>query len=351
LGNPAESKMHKKISKKRKVKLLIEKAYESQFIETASIQDLDLELLYKFQEKLGSQEDPITILQNKYRLIESSNGKDKICMACLLLFAKNIIRWHPRCGVDFVKYRGTRRLYGEEFNVIERIRLEEPILKLILKSIKLIKARTEPKTITHNLFFKEFLTYPTGAIKEAIINAIAHRDYTAEGMACEVWEFTNRIEVRSPGLLPPSLTIRNIKRGRHYSRNPIIVRLLTDMGYMRELGSGISAMFDEAKKYDFIAPEIKEEETTFCVTIWKKPVFSEGIDKWLTNLSKKDISIRQKRILAYAYTHGGNFTSKIYQNLVGINRDKAYKDIRNLLEIGLIERQGGKFSRVYRVIA
>jgi ATP-dependent DNA helicase RecG len=89
--------------------------------------------------------------------------------------------------------------------------------------------------------------YPEFAWKEAVLNAIAHRDYATNGSCVEVWLYDDRMEVKSPGGLLQELSLDDIvgRRRVHASRNPRITRVLVDLGFMRDQGEGIPRMFDE----------------------------------------------------------------------------------------------------------
>ena len=89
-------------------------------------------------------------------------------------------------------------------------------------------------------FYREDLPlYDRKALGEAVVNAIAHRDYSLSGSQIRLFLFQDRCEVRSPGCLPNSVTLENIKLGVHTERNRAIVRLLTQLGYMSAIGTGI----------------------------------------------------------------------------------------------------------------
>jgi len=80
----------------------------------------------------------------------------------------------------------------------------------------------------HNLFFREVPEYPDFAWQEAIVNAVAHRDYGDQGRGIEVWFYDDRMEVVSPGDLVPPVTLGQLRAGEsvHASRNPLIARIL-----------------------------------------------------------------------------------------------------------------------------
>ena len=166
-------------------------------------------------------------------------------MAALLLFAKDPTRWHPRAGIDFVKYEGNERQHGTSLNVVKRIRFEAPLVRLIDEAVGRIKEHIRERTILHDLFFRERLEYPTFAWQEALVNAVAHRDYSLAGAPVEVWMFDDHISVRSPGLPPPPVTLEHLRQQKsiHFSRNPLIVRVLADLGYLREMGEGVPRIY------------------------------------------------------------------------------------------------------------
>ncbi len=102
------------------------------------------------------------------------------------------------------------------------------------------------------------MRYPEDACREALTNAIAHRDYTMEGRAIEVYVFDDRLEVRSPGALLSTVTVEGLKSlaGVHQSRNTALARTLRELGYMREMGEGFRRMFQLMRAHDLVEPEV-----------------------------------------------------------------------------------------------
>ncbi len=104
-----------------------------------------------------------------------------------------------------------------------------------------------------------------------MINAIVHRDYSLSGSQIRLFLFQDRIEVRSPGRLPNSVTLENIKLGVHTERNRTIARLLTQLGYMSAIGTGIPrliirltrALSDREPEFELIGEELR-------VRIWAR---------------------------------------------------------------------------------
>ncbi len=324
---------------------------ESRLILDASIDDMDLEILNAFREKIGL---PLTSEEIflRFRLAEKRNGHLVFSLAAILLFAKDPLRWHPACYIDFVKWEGTERKFGTEFNVVKRERIEGPLPVLVEKAFDTIWPHIRERQRLVDLFFEERFEYPTFAWQEAIINAVAHRDYALEGTPIEVWLFDDRMEIRSPGQLVEPVTLERLKRREriHASRNPRIVRVLTEWGFMRELGEGIPRMHQVMEKEGLKPPEFHlEAGSIFTVILRNTPVYSPETIKWLKQFEEYDLTPDQKRLLAYAHAHGGKFTSRAYQKLVGVDIYAASKDIKDLIRKGIV-RLTKKGGRVYEVV-
>jgi len=326
--------------------------YERQFAHEARFEDLDPDLLARFVQHLGDPRPAEEILYRDYRLIDFQNGRPRLTLAALLLFARDPMRWHPRCGIDFVKFEGTERRYGPELNVVRRARIEYPLFRLIDEAFELIKEHVRERTVLHDLFFVERFEYPTFAWQETIVNAVAHRDYSLTGTPTEVWMFDDRLEVRSPGELPGPVTLeRLLRRERvHFSRNPLLVRVLTDLGYMRDLGEGIPRMFEVMERSYLRPPEFGQDGFMFQVTLRNTPVYDLQIQRWLAQFADYPLNQRQRRILAYAHQHGRAFTNHAYQKMNEVDRDLAYREIQEMIGLGIVTRPSGRYSRTYFVV-
>jgi ATP-dependent DNA helicase RecG len=324
---------------------------EAEIRREATPEDLDQELVREAAGRIGVEEDAPSFLA-RYRLLEWENGTPRFRLAALLLFGRDPLRWHPRCGIDFVKYEGTEREYGARLNIVRRERLEVPLVRLIDAAHGTIAPHVRQRQRLHDLFFLEQLEYPTFAWQEAIVNAVAHRDYGVTGLSTEVWMFENRLEIRSPGLPPEPVTLERLRSRERIraSRNPLIVRLLSDLGYMREVGEGIPRMFEEMERNGFYPPELViEADAIFTVRLRNQPVYSPQDLAWLDHYADRGLAPNAKRILLYARAHGLSFTSRDYQTVCGIDLYTASREIRELIRKGLV-RLPQKGGRVYRVV-
>ena len=273
--------------------------------------------------------------------------------AALLLFARNA--WdigHPNAGVRVFKVEGVERLTGARNNVLELPRVEGGLLDVVERAYQVIGGLVQAPPKLHDLFFRESTRYPTFAWQEALVNALAHRDYRVRGRCVEVWLFDDRMEVISPGSLLPEVDLDRLRRRerQHASRNPCITRVLVEFNLMRDRGEGIPRMFAEMEESLLRLPELRPDAHEFTVVLFNQPIFETPDPAWERYVRGLPVNTRQMRILV---AHpSGSFTNAQYQALNQVDRDAAYREIQELVGMGLLEASGlgGRGAR-YRVVA
>ena len=232
----------------------------------SKLDELDDQLLVKARQGAGlsALSDEEYLLRRK---LADRRGREIVLRkAAELLFAR-LGPDHPNAGVRLFRVIGTERRTGPEHNVEERPRMEGNLPAVIEEVSGVISSLLRrPARLVGNQF-QEMSEYPDFAWREALLNAIAHRDYGIEGVGTEVWLFEDRMEVVSPGALAGNLTTDELLTLRrvHRSRNPRIVRVLVDLGFARDQGEGIPRMFTEMK--DAFLPQPSIEATNRSVTV------------------------------------------------------------------------------------
>lgn len=328
----------------------LQRTTEMQIVSEATLADLDETLLQHLAERTALGLSPEQLLVH-YRIAERRNHGLRLTLAAVLLFGIEPSRWHPRCGVRFIRWRGVERRVGTELNIEKQTHIEAPLPRLIEETYKLLQHQIPERQPLVELLFEERLVYPPFAWQEAVVNAVAHRDYGLQGNEIEIHLFDDRIEFWSPGVLVEPVTLESLQRREriHASRNPRIVRVLTDLGYMRELGEGIPRMFEVMEREGLHPPEFRIEGGRFVVTLRSEPVYRPETMRWLRQFEGMGLTQNQLRLLAYAREHGGRFTSHTYQKLTGIDPYHASQDIQSLRRKG-IARLLQPRGRVYEVM-
>lgn len=323
---------------------------EHAFVPGAGMADLREDLVQrvadKFRPGIAARQALIEL-----RLAEPQNGDVRLSFAALLLFATDPERWHEKAYVEYIRFRGTQREHGAKLNIVQRERISAPLAELSEKVVETIKPHIGQRQVLHDLFFSENEEYPQFAWQEAVVNAIAHRDYGLRGTPVEVHHYDDRLEVVSPGSLVPPITLDILRKGAggHASRNPLIVRSMVIVGLMREVGEGVPRMFEVMEGNGLHKPEFAEKPQGFItVSLRNSMVWDEETRAWLARFKDKKLSQNQMRLLAMARKQEGRFTSAQYQKLAALDIYTASQDIKELIRGGLIrlEKKGG---RVYRL--
>jgi ATP-dependent DNA helicase RecG len=242
--------------------------YDSQFVDGASVIDLDIKLLQGIADQYLKGLSVERYLQ-QIGLAEYAQNGLRIKRAALLLFATDIDKWHPRSQVRFLKVKGNTLEAGEKYNVISDDTVRGNIFELIFKSWEHLRSYLAYKTeFGSNSQFEQKFIYPEDAVRETILNAIAHRDYSIAN-PIEIYIFDDRMEIKSPGALISTLTISNLYEleGSHESRNSLIARVLRENNLMRELGEGMKRIFNLMNEQELQKPELYSNGLWFRVTL------------------------------------------------------------------------------------
>lgn len=275
-------------------------------------------------------------LLETYGIVLPRAGGVAVTNAALLLFAKPpVIRWHPHAGIRFFRVTGTERKPGTARNVAQLGRVELPIAAAITEAYNVAAQHIRRSEKLHHLFFREVPEYPDFAWQEAIVNAVAHRDYGDQGRGIEVWFYDDRMEVLSPGDLVPPVTLKQLRAAEpaHASRNPLIARILVEAGIMREEGEGVPRIFAEMSESFLHHPEFGVEAFTFKVTLRNTPVFEGPSMEWKEIVERIQLTTAQRRVLL---AHPEGFTNEQYRDLNKVDRDQAYREIQEMVGLGVV---------------
>ncbi len=187
---------------------------------------------------------------------------------------------------------------------------------------------------------EETYEYPQFAVREAIVNAVCHRDYRLKGRRIEVRMYSDRLEVISPGGLPGFITVENIK-DEHFSRNPRIVNGLFQWGYIEELGLGIDRMIEVMEQAGHQPPDFDARPYSFAVTLYNERK-TQKPPEWTRNTNH-----RQARALQYI-REKGSITNREYRGLIkGVSAETLRLDLSDMVEKGILLKVGSKKGTYY----
>jgi ATP-dependent DNA helicase RecG len=314
--------------------------YDSQFVDGALVTDLDLKLLQGIADQYIKGLSIERYLQ-QIGLAEYGLNGLRLKRAALLLCATDIDRWHPRCQVRFLKVNGNTLEAGEKYNVISDDTIKGNIFELVFRAWEHLRSYLAYKTeFGANSQFEQKYIYPEDAVREAILNAIAHRDYSITN-AIEIYIFNDRMEIKSPGALLSTLTIKNLYEleGSHESRNSLIARVLRENKLMRELGEGMKRIFNLMQEQELAKPELYSNGLWFRVTLSNKTVFSPKEMEWLKNFERFNLTKNQKQIILLGLGDRDISSNDIFKalNISNKETEKFTQEVTVLRNLGILE--------------
>lgn len=329
-----------------------EASYELTEVEQVGLDDLDADLLSQYTDKLDTSLEPEELLLAR-GLARRQDGQLRLNCAGVLLFAEYPAAFLPRPGVRLLRYEGSSPQTGTRMNLVKDVTLELPLPRLIEEAQRAIGSQLRDFTrLGPRGLFETVPEYPPFAWQEALVNAVCHRAYSITGSQVEVRLFDDRMEVESPGRLPGLVRLANLRQS-HYSRNPRIARVLTEFGFVRELGEGIDRMIDEMSAFGLQEPEFQEMGYSVMVTLRNNAGTRQ---KTTTPAPRQEraqpqppsrLNERQKRALEYMKLTG-EITAQQYVELnPDIDIRTARRDLSQLVETGHLISLGSTKSRSY----
>ena len=317
--------------------------YDRQFIDGANVTTLDLDVIRRIGEETApgmSNEKLLQLLD----LADFSSGSVQLRRAALLLFAKDIHQWHPRSEVRIIQVSGKEIKTGKNYNVVQDNITTGSVFPLISQAWEALRPHLVQTKFSPNGIFQEHIMYPEDACREALTNAIAHRDYSIEGRGIEVFIFEDRMEVRSPGALLSNVSINELKKlkGLHQSRNVHIARALREFGYMREMGEGLRRIYQLMKEHDLVEPDLLSDLESFTIVLHHKSVFSEEAQRWINGFEKFNLTRDEKKFVLLG-KDGINFSPNQVRSTLDIVDTDVYRVLVEALQLkGILVRAMSK---------
>ncbi len=317
--------------------------FESEAVPGATIEDFSRAMIDEYLEKRAERTKRPYSGEVNRMLAEvgaiTADGKPTVCG--LLLFSEYPQRWLPQSGVVFAKFVGkTPRGESGLAGYSRREELIGPVPRLIEATWNLVWSEMAISAVVKGLEREETFEYPQFAVREALVNAICHRDYRLRGRRIEVRMFSDRLEVISPGGLPGFITVENIK-DEHFSRNPRLVGGLFHWGYIEELGLGIDRMMEVMEQAGHSPPRFDARPYSFAVALHNERTQPE-VPEW-----SRDTNHRQTRALQYI-RETGSITNREYRGLIqSVSAETLRLDLADLVEKGILTRIGAKKGTYY----
>lgn len=288
------------------------------------------------------------ILHNTLKVLKKEDGKLVPTNTGLLFFGKDPSEYIPQNEIRIARFKGVDRTV-----FIDSQEIKGPLYKMLDEVEMFFKRNTRLASKIVEFKRVDIPEYPYEAIREAAINAIAHRDYTYRWAPIMCSIFDDRIEISSPGSLLPGLNISHLE-GHHATRNKIICDIFHETKDMEKFGTGIGKMKRLMKEHGLTKPELLEEGNFFVVKFYgpgdKILDLVPSIPKERqVDLKELGLNARQVEALRLMVNEKKIITNEIYQKMLKVSRRTAVRDLQGLVKVNQIRSEGIGKGTKYRV--
>ncbi|NTU72127.1 MAG: hypothetical protein HGB10_09960 [Coriobacteriia bacterium] len=320
--------------------------YELTALPGTSTADLDTELVREYlrgptrRRSAGGVSDVGLIdAMRELKAVSGPSGRERLTVLGALFFAKRPERLLVQSKVRFVEFPGVAvATTGEKVAYRYTEEVTGTITQLIARMERLHKERLAPGVLADGFRLEELPAVPLFALREAMVNAVCHRDYSLVGANIQVRLFADRLEVQSPGGLPGPVTVENILT-ESYARNPRVADILRDLGYVERHGLGIDNMYSSMEEGHLPPPEFRNSETSFTVILRFRPAEETDPEAWLHEIGAASLDPDMQKALVYA-RRVGRIAASDYASFSLEQDSQTEKRLRRLVRDGWLIQHG-----------
>ena len=305
----------------------------------------------KAQDDLTKEEICESLLVRGLIWSDPDSGTHYATAPGIVLLAKNPSAAFPQCRILVDAYRGV----DPDGDPSDHQDVIGPMPLAIEEVIAFIEKNTRHPIRIVGLNRVRLDEYPVEALREALVNAVAHRDYKDAGRKIMVEVFSDRVVISSPGYPPSPLTLPKLTSGKYKpdTRNPILAHAITYFHRIEERGSGFRRMQDQMTDHGLDKPKLAIETGYFQVIfpgpgddIKRLRIPSSVINRHITPSMEEKLTERQKKMIIML-NKGQELTSRKCMKLFDITRDTASRDFDALVKLGIAQKIGAGRSTRY----
>ncbi|RJP38485.1 MAG: DUF4062 domain-containing protein [Desulfobacteraceae bacterium] len=318
--------------------------FDGSVCDEATLRDIDNKAVADFIEtseaagrlKLKGSRSSKAVLQN-FNLLREGNPTN----AAILLFGKDPRRFFFNIQVHCFHFHGIVK----QKPIASQQPYEGRLFEVIDEAVEFVLGKIDRRVGTRSKSAQAPVTFeiPRSVILEAIVNAVAHRDYRNNGFV-QVFVFSDRMEVWNPGELPPGLTPKLLREPHGpMPRNPLIAEPLYRIKYVEKAGTGTTDMIADCRKAGLPEPDFEQRGPYFVVTVWRD---------WLTDEVMKRIGLGERQIKAIMHLKvNGRITNREYRELTETIYRTASRDLEDLVSKGVLCKIGVTGRNVHYVLS
>jgi len=256
------------------------------------------------------------------RLITTYQGRDVPTVGGVLLFGRNRLEHFPDAWIQAGRFEGDNRA-----KILDHIQLKMPLIEAIEAAIGFIEKHTMQGIEIGSVRRRTDWSLPPAAVREAVINAVAHADYSQSGTPIRIALYDDRLEVENPGLLPLGLSLEDLPQGVSKLRNRIVGRVFHELGLVEQWGSGVQRMISTCNDAGLPPPVWEEVGTRLRVTF--------GLDRKVkAKVDEKDQSI----LIALEQSEG--LTTREIASVIDLSTRATRTRLSKLIDRGIVREIG-----------
>ena len=269
-------------------------------------------------------------------------GDGGISNGAIVLFGRDPQRYFQNCIIRIGRFKRADIIVGDHEiggNLFHQFEEGERIIKQYLS----VRYDISEEAMQESFRRREVWDYPLQAIREALLNALIHRDYFNNTVQTQVKIFDDNIRFHNPGHLPEGVTIDMILK-EHYSyhRNPKVADIFYRAGLVERYGSGVERIITAFRDAGMPAPAFASTPLGFTLTM-RKDLLSEGVIR--------EMGLNERQILAVNHLKTqGSITNSGYQSLTGVSATTALKELKALVDLGILERKAPSRKKTQYVL-
>ncbi|MDD2334499.1 MAG: ATP-binding protein [Mesotoga sp.] len=309
------------------------RTWDAQTISDASVDDLDESTIERFRllsdKRLpfASRTEGSIDLLRKLNLV--TDGRLK--RAAILLFGKEPRRFFPGA---FLKIGA----FTNDTNLIRTDDVDGNLFVQVEEALSLLRTKYIFSSVSYDgIYRKDEMVYPEKALREAITNAVVHRDYSAYHTQIKV--FPDRLVLWNNGGLPNGISIEDLLKN-HVSqpRNELLADVFFKAGLIETWGRGTVLMIEECRAHKLPDPIFREESGGFSVSLFNSSYISE--------LQIPGLTPRQKKIVGFVIKNG-SITNEQCRELTEVSKATATRDLADLVKKGVLDQKGSSRKTSY----
>jgi ATP-dependent DNA helicase RecG len=303
--------------------------------------------------------DDLSVLRRSRVLVSDPTGGECVSVGGLLALGTHPQEFFPQLNLTFVHYptsTGTPLASGERF--LDNVTIDGSIPTIVREALAVLRRNMTRRAVVSGAGRNDVWEYPEPALREALVNALVHRDLSSasRGTQVQVEMFPDRLHVGNAGGLFGPVTLERLgEEGVSSSRNALLMRILEDVPLAGEhrtvcenRGSGIRTMIYALRQAGMTLPIFENRVATFDVTFPNHTLMSDRTVRWIAALGEETLTDSQVTALAML-RDGATLDNARYRTATGVDSRVATAELQDLVARELVTQVGERRWATYRL--